>query len=68
MYGIPRNKRKITPKIAVQSLAEQGIIISLEEAEMVLEIMYDFAKLALNQLLRIHAEGQDQPIHHPGPG
>ena len=68
MYGIPRKKRKITPKIAIQILDEQGITITYEEAEIILEMMYNFAKLALNQQFRMRSEGRDQLIPHPGPG
>jgi hypothetical protein len=60
MYKIPKNKRKITAKIAVKKLAAQGVNLTYEEADMVLDIMYDFAKLALNQQLQSHSESQDR--------
>lgn len=59
MYGIPKNKRKITPNIAVKSLAEHGVTLTFEEAELLLEFMYDFAKLALNQQLHTKLEDSD---------
>lgn len=68
MYGIPKNKRKISPHKAIEILEKQGIKITLEEAEIVLDLMYNFAKLALNQQLQFRTEGQDQLILHPGPG
>lgn len=68
MYGISKNKRKITPQKAVKILEEQGTEISLEQAELVLDFMYNFSKLAINQLLQINSEGNNQPIRHPGPG
>jgi len=64
----PRKKRKITPKIAIQILDEQGITITYEEVELILEMMYNFAKLALNQQIRMRSEEHDQLIPHPGPG
>jgi len=68
MYGIPREKQKVTPKIAIQVVDKYGGSITCEEAEIVLEMMYNFAKLALNQQLQLRSEVQDQLIQHPGPG
>jgi hypothetical protein len=68
MYGIPMDKQKVTPQIAIQIVEKYGGTLSFEEAEMVLEMMYNFAKLALNQQLQLRSEGQDQLIQHPGPG
>lgn len=68
MYGIARDKQKVTPQTAIQIVEKYGGTITYEEAEMVLEMMYNFANLALNQQLQLRSEGQDQLIHHPGPG
>ena len=54
MYGIPKNKRKITAKIARQIILTDDMKISIEDAELILDMMYDFAKLALNQQLQNH--------------
>jgi hypothetical protein len=42
-------KRKITPEIAVQILNENGTFVSLEEAAKILDLMYKFAKLSIDQ-------------------
>lgn len=68
MYAIPKDKRKVTPRVALQILEKEGVKITLEEVEIVLDIMYNFAKLALNQQLQIRPEGQDQLISFPEPG
>ncbi len=68
MFGIPKDKRKISPNAAVNTIEKYGGRITLEEAELVLDIMYNFANLALNQQLQQHSEGQDQLFPHPGPG
>jgi hypothetical protein len=63
MYGIPKNKRKITPQIARRILEEYADNITAEDTEIILEFMYNFAKLALNQQLQRRSEGQDRLIH-----
>ena len=68
MHGIAKHNRKITPEIAVKTLSEYGTRLSLEEAELILEFMYDFARLAVNQQLQHTSEGQDPLIRHPGSG
>ena len=68
MHGIAKHKRKVTPEIAVIILSEYATRISLEEADLILEFMYDFARLAVNQQLQHISEGQDPLIRHPGPG
>ncbi len=45
-------KRNITPQKAVEILKKHGIIVTLEEAKMMLDLMYRFAKLAVNQGLK----------------
>jgi len=42
-------KRKVTPQKAVEILSKNGIKIDEKEAEKVLEMMYFFAKLIVNQ-------------------
>ena len=44
-------KQKITPEIAIRILKEHGTLVTVREAELILEFMYTFAKLALNQQL-----------------
>jgi len=65
MYGIPKHKRKITPQKLIKIFQEYDEQISLEEASLVLDLMYDFAKLALNQHLQKLSEGHgpaDSPL------
>jgi hypothetical protein len=40
-------KRNITPAKAVEILAEHGTKITLEEAQIILDFMYKFGKLAI---------------------
>ncbi len=50
--GMLTEKRNITPQKAVEILKKHGIIVTLEEAKMMLDLMYRFAKLAVNQGLK----------------
>lgn len=68
MYGIPKEKRKIRPQAAVKIIEKYGGNITSEEAEIVLDLMYNFANLALNQQLQQHSLGPDQVFPLPGPG
>lgn len=45
-------KRTITPEKAVKILQEHGTIITLEEAKLILDFMYKFAKLSVNQYVK----------------
>jgi len=54
--------------MAVKTLSEYGTRLSMEEAELILKFMYDFARLAVNQQLQYTSEGPDQLIRHPGSG
>ena len=68
MYAVAKDKRKITASAALKILEKEGNKITLEEVELVLDIMYNFAKLALNQQLQIRSKGQGQLIFFPAPG
>lgn len=45
-------KRNITPEKAVEILKKHGTIVTLEEAKIMLDLMYKFAKLAVNQIVK----------------
>lgn len=42
-------KRNVTPERAVKILQEYGTIVTIEEAKKILDFMYKFAKLAIDQ-------------------
>jgi hypothetical protein len=44
-----QNKRSVTAEKAVKLLKEHGTIVSLEEAQLILDLMYKFGKLAIDQ-------------------
>lgn len=44
-------KRSITPQKAVEILQEHGTIVTIEEAKLILDFMYKFAILAVNQIV-----------------
>lgn len=44
-----QEKRSITPEKAVKILQEYGTILSIDEAKKILDFMYKFAKLAIDQ-------------------
>ncbi|EOR96185.1 hypothetical protein ADIARSV_0590 [Arcticibacter svalbardensis MN12-7] len=46
-------KRSVTPEKAIEILKKHGTIISKEEAEKILQIMYDLAKLVVEEQLRL---------------
>lgn len=52
MDSTPLEKRKVTPEIAVKLLREHGTIVTVEEAKLILDFMYKFAKLAVNQQVK----------------
>lgn len=41
----------IKPEIAVEVLKNNGILVSIEEAKNILEVMYFFANLSIDQLV-----------------
>lgn len=45
-------RRTITPEKAVEILQEHGTIVTIEEAKLILEFMYKFAILAVNQIVK----------------
>lgn len=44
-------KRKITPEKAIEILKKHGANVTLEEAKLMLDLMYKFAKLAVSQIV-----------------
>ena len=46
------NKRSITPQKAVEILNEHGTTVTFEEAKIILDFMYNFAILSVNQLVK----------------
>lgn len=42
-------KQNVTPKKAIEILKKHGTVVTLEEAKIMLDLMYKFAKLAVNQ-------------------
>lgn len=47
--------KKMKPETAVKILGEQGIIVSIEEAAAILDIIYLFAEITITEILS-HAE------------
>ncbi|SCW44529.1 hypothetical protein [Mucilaginibacter sp. NFR10] len=45
-------KRKVKPEDAVRILKEHGTIVILEEAQIILNLSYDFARIAVAQQKR----------------
>jgi hypothetical protein len=46
-----QGKRSITPEKAVEILKGHGTIITAEQAKLILDFLYKFGKLTLNQTL-----------------
>jgi len=46
-------KRAVTPEKAVEILQEHGTIVSIEEAKIILDFMYKFGKLAVDQQVNL---------------
>jgi hypothetical protein len=46
-------KRRITPEQAVAILKKHGTIVTLEEAKIILNLMYRIGKLAVNQWVKM---------------
>lgn len=42
-----KEKRKVTPERAMKLLAENGTHVNLEQAKLILDLMYKFAEIAL---------------------
>ncbi|WP_166670709.1 hypothetical protein [Olivibacter sp. XZL3] len=42
-------KRKVTPQKTVEILKKHGTTVTLDEAKIILAMMYEFGKLAVNQ-------------------
>lgn len=45
-----REKQSITPEKAVEILKKHGTIITTEEAQLILDFLYKFGRLTLNQV------------------
>ncbi|MNT85327.1 hypothetical protein D3C72_2254840 [compost metagenome] len=54
--------------MAVKTLKDNGRQVTLDQATAILELMYDFANLAVNQQLQKQNEVSDPLIRRPGPG
>lgn len=48
---MPHEKRSITAEKAVKILKENGTTITLNEAQIILDLMYKMARLAVNQYI-----------------
>lgn len=48
---MPQEKQALTPEKAVKILNENGTIVTLEEAQIILDLMYKMAKLSVNQYI-----------------
>ncbi|MEO6522795.1 MAG: hypothetical protein ABIN91_14020 [Mucilaginibacter sp.] len=58
-------KRNVTPEKAVKILAKHGNKITLEEAKLILDFIYDFANLSVKQVLRGHHNGEPPKVISP---
>lgn len=47
-----QEKRSVTPEKVIKILAEYGTKVSLEEAKLMLDFLYKFAKLTLEHVLK----------------
>jgi hypothetical protein len=52
MESSTTEKRKITPEKVIEILQKQGTKVSLEEAKLMLDFLYKFAKLTLEHVLK----------------
>jgi hypothetical protein len=57
-------KRSITPQKAVEILNEQGTTVTFEQAKIILDFMYNFAILSVNQLVKNINQGSDGRKKH----
>ena len=46
-------KRTVTPEKAVEILKKHGTVVTLEEAKIILNLMYRIGKLAVNQWVKM---------------
>lgn len=46
------NNRKVTAEKAVKIMAKHGTVITIEEAKIMLDFLYKFAKLTLETVLK----------------
>lgn len=49
MMNQHENKRKVTPEMAVKIMRKNGIEVDEKKAKEILDLMYFFAKLIVNQ-------------------
>ncbi|MHB1180015.1 MAG: hypothetical protein ACYCZO_17020 [Daejeonella sp.] len=52
MDSTPLEKRKVSPEKAIKILQEHGTIVTVEEAKLILDFMYKFAILAVDQIVK----------------
>jgi hypothetical protein len=50
---IKPERRRVTPQQAVKILKQHGTMVSVEEAKLILDFMYAFGKLAIDQYVKI---------------
>jgi hypothetical protein len=60
MDQMPIDKRKVTPEKAKEILEKHGTKITLDEAKIMLDMMYKFAKLCVQQLLKSHTSHENR--------
>ena len=60
MGQMPTEKRNITSEKAKQILEKHGTKITLEEGKIMLDVMYKFAKLSIQQLLKSHNTNENR--------
>lgn len=49
----PAKKRRVTPEQAVKVLKAHGTDVTSDEAKIILEFMYNFAKLSVGQYVKV---------------
>jgi len=47
-----KQKRNFSPSEAIKILAKHGTVVSIDQAKLILDFMYEFGKLALDQQIR----------------
>jgi len=45
-------KRNVTPERAVEILKKHGTIVTIDEAKLILDFIYNFAILSVNQVIK----------------
>ncbi len=53
MNNTDTKTKRITPKIAVEILKEHGTKVTLDEARLILDFMYNIAKLSVEQYIKL---------------